>query len=500
MERVYPGGSVDSGEFYYPPARSARLHPDVEWLMAASNADIVSEYSASRPWVDGPALLSLLSRPCQEFLLSGTDLFPVRDAVTGEARMMVLECNSCPSGQSSMPCVRSSPPTSPGQHNGYVRVIQHTFAPLLPALKAQGYLAVVFDKNEVEARAYAAAMAHLCQEEVLLVPFHREGLGRDFRWSADEQLQVYVPEAPEPHWLPVRAAFRYVTKQPHNRFPVVSNGRLQKEATLVVNPIVACLAGGRNKSMGAKAFSSMNRELKAQGVGLDVLTPLTLYDVPWAELRDIVTAMGYRAVVKVPYSNCGQGVFTIVNRAEMETFLSVPHRYERYVVQSVVGSAEWPIDPVLPSSWSHRCAVVKGRPYVFDVRSLVISTPQGFKPLAMAVRRAGTPLEGALDLIKDSFPMLATNLTEVAGKLTLQVHCTANADISRLHLMDEDYQRVLGLTRSDLLDTYVQSCLATLAIDRLATRSLQAMDGEGKAEQQPLLFTQLEHTLLSELM
>jgi hypothetical protein len=42
-------------------------------------------------------------------------------------------------------------------------------------------------------------------------------------------------------WEVVRAAIRYVTQKPWNRIPPITR-------TLIYNPVLACLAGGRNKA------------------------------------------------------------------------------------------------------------------------------------------------------------------------------------------------------------------------------------------------------------
>lgn len=42
-------------------------------------------------------------------------------------------------------------------------------------------------------------------------------------------------------WERVRAAIRYVTQKPWNRIPPITR-------TLIYNPVLACLAGGRNKA------------------------------------------------------------------------------------------------------------------------------------------------------------------------------------------------------------------------------------------------------------
>lgn len=40
--------------------------------------------------------------------------------------------------------------------------------------------------------------------------------------------------------------------------------------TLILNPIVGCLAGGRNKSVAAKAYARLNDSLALQQSGLQV--------------------------------------------------------------------------------------------------------------------------------------------------------------------------------------------------------------------------------------
>ena len=47
--------------------------------------------------------------------------------------------------------------------------------------------------------------------------------------------------APGDAWTPVRAALRYVTHKPWNRIPALTR-------TFMYNPVLACLAGGRNKA------------------------------------------------------------------------------------------------------------------------------------------------------------------------------------------------------------------------------------------------------------
>ena len=67
--------------------------------------------------------------------------------------------------------------------------------------------------------------------------------------------------------------------------------------------IVACLAGGRNKGMAAKAYEVFNTQLA--GTRLAIRTPTTHYDVPLAIVPELVGSMGGHAVIKVPYANAG---------------------------------------------------------------------------------------------------------------------------------------------------------------------------------------------------
>ena len=105
----------------------------------------------------------------------------------------------------------------------------------------------------------------------------------------------------------MRAAFRYVTQRPWTRIPPVTR-------TAMLNPVLTCLAGGRNKMLAAKAYDLLSAELAP--TGLVVRTPETIWDVALAEVPLWVQRMGGVAVVKVPYSNAGQGVYTIASQAD----------------------------------------------------------------------------------------------------------------------------------------------------------------------------------------
>jgi hypothetical protein len=68
--------------------------------------------------------------------------------------------------------------------------------------------------------------------------------------------------------------------------------------------------------VAAKAYEFFNLELANSG--LRIRTPDTVTDVNLCEIPLYVRSMGMKAVVKIPYSNAGQGVYTICNQTELE--------------------------------------------------------------------------------------------------------------------------------------------------------------------------------------
>jgi hypothetical protein len=70
--------------------------------------------------------------------------------------------SSCPSGQKSMPVISDT-----DDYGGYRIVIEKTFKRMLEkADKAMGGLAVICDKNMMEASGYAAVIADVMHEQV----------------------------------------------------------------------------------------------------------------------------------------------------------------------------------------------------------------------------------------------------------------------------------------------------------------------------------------------
>jgi len=205
-----------------------------------------------------------------------------------------------------------------------------------------------------------------------------------------------------------------------------------------MNKIVACLAGGRNKMMAHRAYELFNAELV--GTGLAIRTPETYTNVPKPDIPLRVAMWGGHAVLKVPYSNAGQGVYTITNPGELEAFMAMDHHYDKFLVQSLVGNASW--SSIGREGLQYHIGNIpdkRGRTYVSDLRVMVIASDAegkegGFSPVAIYARRARKPL--VRDLVggaESSWDMLGTNLSV---KLEDGSYTT---DTNRLLLMDRKY-------------------------------------------------------------
>ena len=101
IENVIPGSFI-SENHWYPKALNATIHPMVSFFLNLSKERIITRYCHLNPRVDRSKLDEILSYQCKHFLWGGADLINSTSA-GGKRNMVVLENNSCPSGQKSMP-------------------------------------------------------------------------------------------------------------------------------------------------------------------------------------------------------------------------------------------------------------------------------------------------------------------------------------------------------------------------------------------------------------
>ena len=439
-------GRFEQENHFYPRVLNAHIHPLVRNLMEMGNDRIASRFCHLHPEVDAEAVTSLLKSVPRYFRWGGCDLFHVTSE-EGNRSVVVIETNSCPSGQKSMPRVREAVEMA-----GYERLLVGSFLERMRRHKSgiNGDLAVLYDKNHMENSGYAATLAELSDKNVWLVPFHLSDVGHTAEF--DEKRILYVIKDGER--IPIRAAFRYVTQQPWNRIPPLTR-------TMMFNPVLVCLAGGRNKLVASKAYDIFNGSHTTSGLRIN--TPETIWDVSKEEVPLWVQRMGGIAVVKVPYSNAGQGVYTITSPEELNHFMELEHNYDHYIVQSLIGNSKWSSQSQLGRLFHVGTMPDKKlKMYAADVRFMVGTGPNGFFPVAVYARRARKPLTAELQAGDVSWDMLGTNLSVKMpdGSFTTQPE--------RLLLVDSrDFNR-LGFGMDDLIESYLQSVLAITAIDDMS--------------------------------
>lgn len=442
---------VQSGEFdprrhFYERVLNAQIHPLVRFFFNLGNARIAERYCHLHPEADPSEVHRLLSYVPSYFRWGGADLF-VTSSPTAVRRIVVIETNSCPSGQKSMPLISEAEEMA-----GYRLLVEHTFLDMLRGRSLpSGGLAVLYDKNEMETSGYAATLAEITGEPVHLVPYFDGDMGRTARFTDQRVLEILSADG---QWVPIRAALRYVTQRPWNRLPPISR-------TAILNPAIACLAGGRNKLMAAKAYDLLNAKLARHRLKIHV--PDTIWDASMREVPLWIKRMGGIGVVKNPYSNAGQGVYTITSPAELDAFMASEQRYDQFIVQALIGNSSW--SSTTGTTRLYHVGTVpdrKGNIFVADLRCMVVGGRNGFRPVAIYARRSRDPLTATLEPTTDSWGMLGTNLSYK------KEDGSWGTETGRLMLMDgRDFNR-LGIGLDDLIEGYLQTVMSMIAIDEMA--------------------------------
>jgi hypothetical protein len=454
---VFQPGEFDSERHFYPRTLNAQPHPQVASFCRMPLARVIRRYCHLNPSVDPAQLRELLTTAPRYLRWSGSDVLNV-STEGGVRRKLVLETNSCPSGQKSFPLLDEQE-----EEGGYRQLIEHTFLPLvkkrLKRSEGQGVVAVLYDKNAMEASGYAQVLASVSGRPVYLIPCPRKS-PEQFLEVRDRELYARI----EGRLEHVVCGFRYVTQRPWTRLPFDLK-------TPLLNPIVACLAGGRNKTVAAKAYEAFNATYRQ--AGLEIRTPESFTNVRKAEVPLLLERLGGKAVVKVPYLNAGQGIYTIVDERELEAFMEIDHPYDAFIVQQLVGNWRWSSTSSLGEKVFNIGTVPdkKEQIFVFDVRMMVAWGGEQFRPIAMYARRAPTPMEAELTANSESWKVLGTNLSRRVGDDQFET------EPRRLLMCDrKDYAR-LGLGLDDLIEIFVQAVLCNRAIDDMARRLVKRGGG-----------------------
>ena len=392
----------------------------------------------------------------------------------GKRQMIVIESNSCPSGQKSMPIIND--------YGGYKIILENCFKEVLEGKfdNKIGDLAVLYDQNEMESNGFAKVLAELSNENVWLVTYYDENADQAVKWDKEGILSI---RDEFDNWHPIRACLRFVTQRPWKRIPL-------RTKTLVINPIISCLAGGRNKIMAAHAYKELNEELKDSG--MSIRTPLTILNLSKNEIPSCVAKMGGKAVIKVPYGNCGDGVYTITNQKELNTFLETKHFYRKFLVQSLVGNISWSKQNGNENNYYHIGTLPNenNEVFVYDLRMVVTTNEKGFLLVSINGRSARNPIVENLDDNLDSWQILGTNLSVKKDSNVWETQP------QRVLLMDNNDFFQLGIGIDDLIDGFIQTILSVIAIDKFCAKLLQ---NSNKIDKDLFQIFNSDETLLTEI-
>ncbi|OMJ24130.1 hypothetical protein AYI70_g1792 [Smittium culicis] len=316
-------------------------------------------------------------------------------------------------------------------HGGYNTVLKtvfsHVFDKKVPG--DCGHLAVIYDKNVMEASGYATALADMAKETVYLVPYYKDEPNDHIKWVMQEK-------------------------------------DLNGEAGEVRHAEAVEQDPDQVEDEGAEPDSVVPSRWAQQNDGRDRF-PETINNVAKSEIPLWLKSMGNVGVLKVPYSNAGQGVYTITSSKQLESFMNTRHHYDKFIVQSLVGNSNWS-SRTKGESFYHVGTIPdkKDNTYVCDIRMMVAGSDNGFVPVCIYSRKARKPLVSVLDDHSsiNSWEILGTNLSV---KLADNSWTTEPA---RLALMDHKDFNKLGLGIDDLIDCYIQTVLSTIAIDKMCKK------------------------------
>ncbi len=122
--KIYTKGNFEPANHWYEKALNATIHPMVSFFLSLSKERIIARYCHLQPRVNPQVLNELLSYQTKHFKWAGADLIHVTNE-SGKKHMAIIENNSCPSGQKSMPLLDDT-----NEFGGYKTLIEETFLAL----------------------------------------------------------------------------------------------------------------------------------------------------------------------------------------------------------------------------------------------------------------------------------------------------------------------------------------------------------------------------------
>ena len=122
---TFQPGDFEPTRHFYPRVLNAQLHPLVRHFLKLGPARVAERYAHLHPSTSRQAIQDLLSKPAKHFRWGGADLFLATNE-SGVRQVVVIETNSCPSGQKSMPLIDDA-----DEMGSYNRLLTRTVLPRL---------------------------------------------------------------------------------------------------------------------------------------------------------------------------------------------------------------------------------------------------------------------------------------------------------------------------------------------------------------------------------
>ena len=123
--KVIHPGEFEAHRHWYPKALNATIHPMINFFLNLEQQRVVRRYCHLHSKMEAGVLEELLNYRCKYFRWAGADLLNVTSA-GGKRPMVVIENNSCPSGQKSMPLLDDNQ-----EQGSYRWLIERSFLPFV---------------------------------------------------------------------------------------------------------------------------------------------------------------------------------------------------------------------------------------------------------------------------------------------------------------------------------------------------------------------------------
>jgi hypothetical protein len=433
---IKPNTLLTTNDIAEPSARGKTPSSLLTTFLNMSNKEIADNYS-KRKLIDKLNIMNLLDYKPKYFFNAGSDLMKVTQ--NNETKMLVIEVNSVATGSMCFPT------RDVDHYNQYEYIIENSFIPLVKDIPTEiGVLAMLNDATYLEAHTYSAVISRLMNESVYLI-----NLADDRHYNNYFRFNDYLEVNINSVWTKIRACYKYVQTKPWLKLPVQSK-------TFIYNSLLGCLAGGRNKAIASLAYNNLNDELSSQG--LKINHPATFINLTKEGVLKQYQERCF-GVAKGLYGNGGHDIFFLTSEKDIDYFKEHSTDFTKYIFQDLVGLKSW-FKTNCDGRYFHVGTIWPDRK-VFDLRMCVAYTKNGFRPSAMVARTTKEVLNDNYDEISSFKNVLLTNVGDELGHT------------NQIVILDDFGFKRLGIGIDDLIDGFIQTVLASVAIDKMACKLME---------------------------